>query len=95
MCGIAGVMMRGGRPPAPAVLERMAQALRHRGPDGEGTRIVKLPLLPEGGRRALTFYTRHGDVFGWACVALMALRFGPIAWRAVRSAKFFRRAVKA
>jgi apolipoprotein N-acyltransferase len=62
---------------------------------GEGTRIVKLPLLPEGGRRALTFYTRHGDVFGWACVALMALRFAPMAWRALRTAKFFRRAAKA
>ena len=38
MCGIAGVMMRGGRVPAPAALARMAQALRHRGPDGEGIR---------------------------------------------------------
>ena len=39
MCGIAGVMMRGGRSSAPAVLTRMAQALRHRGPDGDGTHI--------------------------------------------------------
>ncbi|HTT75806.1 MAG TPA: asparagine synthase (glutamine-hydrolyzing) [Candidatus Binataceae bacterium] len=36
MCGIAGVMMSGGRPPDPAVLDRLTVALAHRGPDGIG-----------------------------------------------------------
>jgi asparagine synthase (glutamine-hydrolysing) len=35
MCGIAGIA--GGAPPEPAVLERMAAAMAHRGPDGQGT----------------------------------------------------------
>ena len=34
MCGIAGVMSGDGRPPDPAVLDVMANALGHRGPDG-------------------------------------------------------------
>lgn len=37
MCGIAGILeFEGGRRPALEVLERMAQALAHRGPDDEG-----------------------------------------------------------
>src|SRR4051794_8511339 len=36
MCGIAGVMYRDGRVPEEAMLRRMAAALRHRGPDGDG-----------------------------------------------------------
>ncbi|MDR6182362.1 asparagine synthase (glutamine-hydrolyzing) [Asaia bogorensis] len=36
MCGIAGVACRPGYAPDPAILQIMAQALRHRGPDGEG-----------------------------------------------------------
>lgn len=37
MCGIAGFFSRGGFDrSAPAVLERMAQEIRHRGPDGRG-----------------------------------------------------------
>jgi apolipoprotein N-acyltransferase len=37
-----------------------------------GFKAVRVPLL--GGRtRAPTFYTRHGDVFGWGCVAWSAL----------------------
>ena len=34
MCGIAGVMSLDRRPPDPAVLDAMANALGHRGPDG-------------------------------------------------------------
>ena len=37
MCGIAGVVGRGSREVAQADLERMLSALRHRGPDDEGT----------------------------------------------------------
>src|SRR5215831_2604957 len=36
MCGIAGVVMRNGRAPSPAVLDLMQAALAHRGPDGNG-----------------------------------------------------------
>ena len=36
MCGIAGVMTSNGGPPDQAVLEAMAKALAHRGPDGTG-----------------------------------------------------------
>src|SRR5215831_11066785 len=36
MCGIAGLMTRNGLPPSAAPLHAMAEALRHRGPDGEG-----------------------------------------------------------
>src|SRR5213080_1828218 len=34
MCGIAGVMMREGRPVDAAVMEQLQAALAHRGPDG-------------------------------------------------------------
>src|SRR5487761_1070266 len=36
MCGIAGLMTRDGGPPPAAPLRTMGDALRHRGPDGDG-----------------------------------------------------------
>ncbi|HMA35468.1 MAG TPA: asparagine synthase (glutamine-hydrolyzing) [Chloroflexia bacterium] len=36
MCGIAGLYDRGGAPADAALLERMAAAIAHRGPDGDG-----------------------------------------------------------
>ena len=36
MCGIAGLMTADGSAPALTVLDRMAQAIAHRGPDGRG-----------------------------------------------------------
>jgi apolipoprotein N-acyltransferase len=39
---------------------------------GAGTMTVQIPLSDPGQRRPLTFYTRHGDWFGWSCVALAA-----------------------
>jgi asparagine synthase (glutamine-hydrolysing) len=36
MCGIAGFLMRGGRPAELATLRRMTDRLAHRGPDGSG-----------------------------------------------------------
>ncbi|MEX0600015.1 MAG: asparagine synthase (glutamine-hydrolyzing), partial [Rhodothermales bacterium] len=36
MCGIAGIMNADGRPISGPLLRRMTNALRHRGPDGEG-----------------------------------------------------------
>jgi asparagine synthase (glutamine-hydrolysing) len=36
MCGIAGLLKLDGEPVSPAVLQRMTDAIAHRGPDGEG-----------------------------------------------------------
>jgi apolipoprotein N-acyltransferase len=41
-----------------------------------GFKAIDVPLLSNDQRRQLTFYTRHGDVFGWACLGLT----GPVAW---------------
>jgi asparagine synthase (glutamine-hydrolysing) len=39
MCGIAGVFLTSGGEVDPALLGRMSERIRHRGPDGEGTHI--------------------------------------------------------
>ena len=39
MCGIAGVMMRDGRPADTAVLDLLEAAVDHRGPDGSGRHV--------------------------------------------------------
>lgn len=39
MCGIAGILNLDGEPVAPVLLQRMTDALAHRGPDGEGSYI--------------------------------------------------------
>jgi len=36
MCGIAGIMSSGGRPPSANAMQTMAETLAHRGPDGIG-----------------------------------------------------------
>lgn len=54
---------------------------------GAGFMTVNLPL-PEPGTRAPTFYHRHGDWFGWACVTVTAAMFFgevlPRLWRRAR-----------
>jgi len=40
---------------------------------GIGYRTIELPLSQSTGNRTTTFYNRHGDWFGWACVAVAAL----------------------
>src|SRR5215213_4311444 len=40
MCGIAGCAMPPGTQPDRRALERMAHALAHRGPDGEGVGVI-------------------------------------------------------
>jgi asparagine synthase (glutamine-hydrolysing) len=40
MCGIAGLALRQGLTPDPAILKAMLGALAHRGPDGEGVHIA-------------------------------------------------------
>ena len=43
-----------------------------------GFKIVDVPVLAPGEARTLSFYTRHGDVFGWACFALTAVNLAAI-----------------
>ncbi len=40
---------------------------------GAGILSGRAPLLAEGSKRSKTYYTLHGDVFGWACVAWTVL----------------------
>src|SRR5687767_6992487 len=40
MCGIAGILERGGAPVAPVLLQRMGDALAHRGPDDAGVYVA-------------------------------------------------------
>jgi apolipoprotein N-acyltransferase len=39
---------------------------------GAGTMTIEIPVLLPGQTHPLTFYTRHGDWFGWSCVVLAA-----------------------
>jgi len=39
MCGIAGILHLDGAPASPAILQRMTDAIAHRGPDGEGAYV--------------------------------------------------------
>ena len=34
---------------------------------GKGFMTAEIPLLNPGEKRVPTFYTRHGDIFGWTC----------------------------
>jgi len=38
-----------------------------------GVMTAQIPLLAPGEKRELTFYNRHGDWFGWGCVAASIL----------------------
>jgi apolipoprotein N-acyltransferase len=50
---------------------------------GPGFKIVEVPLLDR--KRPPTFYRRHGDLFGWSCVAWSALAVGrTFLWRRAR-----------
>jgi apolipoprotein N-acyltransferase len=50
-----------------------------------GFKTVDVPLLHSSEKRQLTFYTRHGDVFGWACVALSVILIGADGLRKLRA----------
>jgi apolipoprotein N-acyltransferase len=41
---------------------------------GAGCLTAEIPLLAPGEKRPPTFYHRHGDWFGWVCVALAGIR---------------------
>ena len=47
---------------------------------GAGWKMARVPLLA-GQPRAPTFYRRHGDWFGWSCVAVSALGLGAAGLR--------------
>lgn len=59
MCGIAGILNSDGQAASPAVLARMAQAIAHRGPDGEGF-FVSGPLGLAHRRLAIIDLTAQG-----------------------------------
>lgn len=56
---------------------------------GAGFKVVDIPLPDPGERRPLTFYTRHGDWFGWLCailaLVLAGITFLPGPRRAART----------
>jgi apolipoprotein N-acyltransferase len=47
---------------------------------GPGTLTVEIPLLASGQKRPPTFYNRHGDVFGWGCVAITIVLLAKKLW---------------
>ena len=51
---------------------------------GKGFMTDDIPLLPEGGRRIPTFYTSHGDIFGWSCAGLTAVMLIGAIWKRFR-----------
>jgi apolipoprotein N-acyltransferase len=55
---------------------RMREVFRDEGGSvyGAGSATWRIPLGLPGERPPRTFYNRHGDWFGWACVILTALR---------------------
>ena len=70
MCGIAGLIGVDGRPVSPAVLQRMTDAIAHRGPDGEGhwvdgnvgfghRRLAIIDLSPAGHQPMLSADQRY------------------------------------
>jgi len=48
---------------------------------GAGFILVRIPLPAQGQGWPSTFYRRHGDVFGWGCVAVCALLVACRRWR--------------
>ncbi|HOW96672.1 MAG TPA: asparagine synthase (glutamine-hydrolyzing) [Kiritimatiellia bacterium] len=81
MCGIAGILHRNGAPASPAILQRMTDALAHRGPDGEGhwieggvglghRRLAIIDLSPAGHQPMISADQRHvliynGEVYNF------------------------------
>lgn len=52
-----------------------------------GFKLVQVPVLEPGETRALSFYTRHGDVFGWTCFGLTVVQLVALFVRARQKRK--------
>lgn len=79
MCGIAGLMRLDGAAPDAALLQRMLDAIAHRGPDGEGMRALgsvalgqrRLAIIDlEGGKQPLiaaddTALVGNGEIYNY------------------------------
>src|SRR5436309_4698717 len=81
MCGIAGTINLAGAPAQPAILQRMTDAIAHRGPDGEGhhtdgplgfghRRLAIIDLSPAGRQPMATedgryLLTYNGEVYNF------------------------------
>jgi apolipoprotein N-acyltransferase len=48
---------------------------------GKGFLRVDIPLPPEGVNHTPTFYTRHGDLFGWSCVGIAGLLLARLVYQ--------------
>jgi len=82
MCGVAGIIHLDGEPVSPVLLKRMADAMAHRGPDGEGIyvdgaiglahrRLAIIDLSPAGHQPMATEDGRfvisyNGEVYNFA-----------------------------
>jgi len=72
MCGLAGVMMRAALPPDPALLERLAAAIGHRGPDAQGTYVSGDVALVHARLSIIDLVTGDQPLFGPGGTALVA-----------------------
>jgi len=72
MCGIAGIMMRGGTKPDPAALERLRAALRLRGPDSSGVHTQDATGLVETRLAIVDVANGQQPMFGPAGAVLVA-----------------------
>lgn len=82
MCGIAGIVLPGGEVPDAARLRAMTDAIAHRGPDGDGVRVVPgcgfghrrlaiVDLTPAGAQPMVTpdddaMITFNGEIYDFA-----------------------------
>ncbi len=71
MCGIAGLMLRNGATPDPAMLAAMNRALAHRGPDGAGQHVNANVALAHTRLAIIDLVTGDQPLFAGA-VALVA-----------------------
>ena len=85
MCGIAGTFNLNGEPVSPVVLRKMADAIAHRGPDGEGfyidsfvglgsRRLAIIDLSPAGHQPMVTQDARYALVYNGEIYNFQELR---------------------
>jgi asparagine synthase (glutamine-hydrolysing) len=81
MCGVAGIIELGGDAVSPAILQRMTDAIAHRGPDGEGhwiegpvglghRRLAIIDLTPSGHQPMISadhryVITYNGEIYNF------------------------------